>query len=139
MKQAACVFLPAGLVIGGVGVWMLFAASSSGWDRLLGIEMACFGLALIQGVTGDDSVRDMPGYLPRGSQFVVPPSSHASAEEWNEYARRKARALEHNYHLMYQEKWLNELVNECRSSDGPLMLEALSPEMRVEVERRLHG
>ena len=139
MKQAACVFLPAGLVIGGVGVWMLFAASSSGWDRLLGIGMACFGLALIQGVTGDDSVRNMPGYLPRDAQFVVPPSAQASAAEWDEYARRKARALEHNYHLMRQEKWLNELVGECRSADGPLMLAALSPEMRSEVERRMNG
>ena len=139
MKQAACVFLPAGLVFGGVGVWMLFAASSSGWDRLLGIGMTCFGLALIQGVTGDDSVRNMPGYLPRDAQFVVPPSAQASVDEWDEYARRKARALEHNYRLMDQEIWLRELVSECRSADGPLMLEALSPEMRSEVERRMNG
>lgn len=139
MKQAACVFLPAGLVIGGVGVWMLFAASSSGWDRLLGFGMACFGLVLIQGATGDDSVRNMPGYLPRDARFVVPPSAQASVAEWDEYARRKARALEHNYRLMDQEKWLRELVSECRSADGPLMLEALSPEMRAEVERRMNG
>lgn len=139
MKQAACVFLPAGLVFALAGGWMLFAPSSSAWDRLMGFGMACFGLVLIQGATGDDSVRNMPGYLPRDAQFVVPPSAQASVAEWDEYARRKARALEHNYHLMRQEKWLNELVGECRSADGPLMLAALSPEMRVEVERRLHG
>ncbi len=139
MKQAWMIFVPAGLVFGGVGVWMLFAPSSSGVERLTGFGMACFGLVLIQGATGDDSVRNMPGYLPRDAQFVVPPSAQASVAEWDEYARRKARALEHNYRLMNQVKWLNELVSECRSADGPLMLAALSPEMRAEVERRLHG
>ena len=42
MKQAWMVFVPAGLVFGGVGLWMLFAPSSSAWDRLMGFGMACF-------------------------------------------------------------------------------------------------
>ena len=136
MKQAACVFLPAGLVFALAGGWMLFGPSSTAWDRICGLGMALFGLALINGATGDDSVRNMPGYLHPETQFVVPPSAQASAEEWDEYARRKARALEHNYNLMHQPKWLNELRRECHGSDGTVMLEALSPEMRRMVE---HG
>jgi len=139
MKQAACVFLPAGLLFTLGGGWMLFGPSSTAWDRICGLGMALFGLALINGATGDDSVRNMPGYLHPETQFVVPPSHRASEAEWEEYARRKARALEHNYHLMGQEKWLNELTSECRGTDGALMLAALSPRMRAEVERRMNG
>jgi len=138
MRQAGCVFLPAGLAFALVGGWMLFGPGMSGWDRLAGCGMALFGLVLIQGVTGDDSVRSMPGYLHPESQFVAPPSAHAPAEEWDAYAQQKARALEHNYWLMRQEKWLIELTSECRGTDGALMLAALSPRMRAEVERRMN-
>ena len=33
------------------------------------LVVALFGLGLIQGATGDDSVRNMPGYLPHDAQF----------------------------------------------------------------------